>query len=131
MSLIPRSFYLDDIFDDFGRAPRTNEMKCDVYEKDGNYNIEMDIPGYDKKDIKIECDNNVLTIVAEKTEENNEEGQDKKYIRRERVYGKVSRTFSFADIDEEAIKAEFTNGILKLTIPKSEKVETKKVIEID
>lgn len=131
MSLIPRSFYLDDIFDDFGRAPRTNEMKCDVYEKDGNYNIEMDIPGYDKKDIKIECDNNVLTIVAEKTTENNEENQDKKYIRRERVYGKVSRTFSFADIDEEAIRAEFTNGILKLTIPKAEKVETRKVIEID
>lgn len=131
MSLIPRSFYLDDIFDDLGRAPRVNEGKCDVYEKDGNYNIEMDIPGYDKKDIKIECDNNVLTIVAEKNEENNEEDEDKKYIRRERVYGKISRTFNFADIDEESIKAEFTNGILKLTIPKAEKVETKKVIEID
>lgn len=132
MSLIPRSFYLDDIFDDFGRMPRNNEMmKCDVYEKDGNYNIEMDIPGYDKKDIKIECDNNVLTIVAEKETENNEEDEGKKYIRRERVYGKVSRTFNFADIDEEAIKAEFINGILKITVPKKEKVETRKVIEID
>ncbi|MDE5888529.1 MAG: Hsp20/alpha crystallin family protein [Bacilli bacterium] len=132
MSLIPRSFYLDDIFDEFGRTPRTNDMmKCDVYEKDGNYNIEMDIPGYDKKDIKIECDNNVLTIVAEKQAENNEEDENKKYIRRERVYGKVSRTFNFADIDEEAIKAEFTNGILKIVVPKKEKVETRKVIEID
>ncbi len=131
MSLIPRSFYLDDIFDEFGRTPRVGEMKCDVYEKEGNYNIEMDIPGYDKKDIKIECDNNVLTIVAEKENENKEEDEGKKYIRRERVYGKVSRTFNFADIDEEAIKAEFTNGILKITVPKKEKVETRKVIEID
>lgn len=132
MSLIPRSFYLDDIFDEFGRTPRANDMmKCDVYEKDGNYNIEMDIPGYDKKDIKIECDDNILTIVAEKTNENNEEDEGKKYIRRERVYGKVSRTFNFADIDEEAINAEFTDGILKITVPKKEKVETKKVIKIN
>lgn len=131
MSLIPRNFYLDDIFDDFSRMPRTNDMKCDIYEKDGNYNIELDIPGYDKSDIKIECDNNVLTITAEKNNETKEEGEDKKYIRRERVYGKVTRTFNFSDIDEDAIQAEFTNGILKITVPKAEPVETKKVIEIN
>lgn len=132
MSLIPRNFYLDDIFNDFGAVPtRSNEMKCDVYEKEGNYNIEMDIPGYDKKDIKIECDNNVLTIIAEKNNETNEEDEDKKYIRRERIYGKVTRTFNFTDIDEDAIKAEFNNGILKVIVPKSEKVDTKKVIEIN
>ena len=106
-------------------------MKCDVYEKDGNYNVEMDIPGFDKKDIKIECEDGVLVVSAEKNNEVNEEDTEKRYIRRERVYGKVSRTFNFADIDEENIKAEFTNGMLKLTIPKTEKVESKKVIEID
>lgn len=131
MSLIPRNFYLDDIFDEFGRTPRTNDMKCDIYEKDGNYNIELDIPGYDKNDIKIECDNNVLTITAERNNEKNEEDESKKYIRRERVYGKITRTFNFSDIDEDAIKAEFTNGILKVTVPKAEPVETKKVIEIN
>ena len=131
MSLIPRSFYLDDIFDDLGRGAKTFDMKCDVYEKDGNYNVEMDIPGFDKKDIKIECEDGVLVITAEKNNEVNDEDQDRRYIRRERVYGKVSRTFNFADIDEENIKAEFTNGMLKLTIPKTEKVESKKVIEID
>lgn len=130
MSLIPRNFYLDDIFDDFGRLPKTNDMKCDVYESDGNYNIEMDIPGYDKKDITIECDNGVLTITAEKSNESNEEDENKKYIRRERVYGKVSRTFTFSDINEEEIKAEFNNGILKVVVPKIEKNESKKVIEI-
>ena len=131
MSLIPRNFYLDDIFDGFAPAPaRVDAMKCDVYEKDGNYNIEMDIPGYEKKDIAIECDNGVLSITAEKTQESNEEAEDKKYIRRERVYGKLSRSFTFDDIDEEAINAEFNNGILKVIVPKKEKQDTKKVIEI-
>ena len=131
MSLIPRNFYLDDIFDDLGRAPRVNDMKCDVYEKNGNYNIELDIPGYNKEDIKIECEDGILSITAEKNRETNEEDSDKKYIRRERVYGKISRTFSFSDIDEDAISAEFNNGILKITIPKTQKVESKKVIEIN
>lgn len=131
MSLIPRSFYLDDIFDDFGRMPKVNDMKCDVYESDGNYNIEMDIPGYDKKDIQIECNDGILTITAEKNSEANEEDENKKYIRRERVYGKVSRVFNFTDIDEDAIKAEFNNGILKVIVPKVEKTESKKIIEIN
>lgn len=134
MSLIPRSFYLDDIFDDIPRMPKVQElhtMKCDVYEKDGNYNIEMDIPGYDKKDISIECEDGILTIKAEKNSEINEEGNDKKYIRRERVYGKITRSFNLADIDEENIKADFVNGTLKVVIPKQEKQETKRVIEIN
>ncbi len=131
MSLIPRNFYLDDIFEDLGKPPRPHDMKCDVYEKNGNYNIELDIPGYNKEDIKIECEDGILSITAEKNRETNEEDSDKKYIRRERVYGKISRTFSFSDIDEDAISAEFNNGILKITIPKTQKVESKKVIEIN
>ncbi len=134
MSLIPRSFYLDDIFDDMPRMPKIHElntMKCDVYEKDGNYNIEMDIPGYDKKDISIECEDGVLTIVAEKNNEVNEENPDKKYIRRERVYGKVCRSFRFTDIDEDRIAADFRNGILTVTIPKTQKQESKRIIEIN
>lgn len=129
MSLIPRSFYLDNPFDDFDSL-RSNEFKCDIYEKDNIYHVEMDIPGFDKKDIKIECNDGYLTITAEK-EEKEEEDESKKYIRRERVYGKYQRTFSFGDIEEDAIKAEFQNGMLKLTIPKTEVKETKKIINID
>ena len=132
MSLIPRNFYLDDIFDDFHPVPpRMDAMKCDVYEKDGNYNIEMDIPGYKKNDIKIECEEGLLTVSAEKKFENNEEDKNKKYIRRERHYGKVSRTFTFNDINDEAIRADFHDGILKIVIPKKEKSESRKVIEIN
>lgn len=134
MSLIPRNFYLDDIFEDMPRMPKVHDlhaMKCDVYEKDGNYNIEMDIPGYDKKDISIECEDGILTISAEKNNEVNEENEEKKYIRRERVYGKITRSFSFADIDEENITADFNNGILTVVIPKSQKQESKRIIEIN
>ena len=134
MSLIPRNFYLDDIFEDMPRMPKVHDlhaMKCDVYEKDGNYNIEMDIPGYDKKDISIECEDGILTISAEKNNEVNEENEDKKYIRRERVYGRITRSFNFADIDEDGISADFNNGILTVVIPKSQKQESKRIIEIN
>lgn len=130
MSLIPRSFYLDDIFDDFSRPVKMNDMKCDIYESNGNYNIVMDIPGYDKDDISIECEDGILTITAEKNSESEQKDEDKKYIRRERVYGKVSRTFNFSDINEEEIDAEFKNGSLKVVVPKLEKRESKRVIEI-
>lgn len=128
MNLIPRGFYLDDIFDDFAVSKHT-EMKCDIYEKENKYYIEMDVPGFDKKDINVECNNGYVTITAEKTTENNED--DKKFIRRERTYGKVQRSFNFGEIDEENITAEFKDGTLKLCIPKKEVNNTKKVIQID
>lgn len=130
MDLFPRKFYLDDIFDDFMPTKRENHhMKCDIYEKDGLYTIEMDIPGYDKKDISIENNNDYLTITAEKSEEDNKE--EKNYIRRERAYGKYQRSFYVGDLDADSIKASFSDGILKVTIPKKEEIENKKIIEIE
>ena len=127
MSLIPRNFYLDDIFNDFS-SNQSNNMKCDIYEKDGNYHIEIDIPGFDKNEISVECENGYLTITAEKNEEN--EDENKNYIRRERTYGKYQRSFYLGDVDEEAIKAEFKHGILKIHVPKLEEKDTKRHIEI-
>lgn len=127
MNLIPRNFYLDDFFDDFV-PQRYNEMKCDIFEEDGTYNLEMDIPGFKKDDIKIECNNGFVTITAEKSSEDEE--KSKKFIRRERTYGKYQRSFNFGDIEEDKIDAEFKDGILKIAIPKREKIDTKKAIEI-
>ena len=129
MNLIPRGFYLDDIFDDLA-VSKHNDMKCDIYEKDNKYHIEMDIPGFDKKDINVECNNGYVTITAEKTTENNED-EDKKFIRRERTYGKIQRSFHFGDVDEENIKAEFKDGTLKVCIPKIDANQSKKIINID
>ena len=86
--LMPNKIYLDDVFDDF-MFPRMKEsdfgkMKCDIYEKNGVYHLEMDIPGFDKKDVNIEIDeNDYLTITAEKSHEDNKEDNEKNYIRKE------------------------------------------------
>ena len=129
MNLIPRKYYLDDIFDNFLSVPEESNMKCDIYEKDGVYHIEMDIPGFDKKDIKVECDKGYLTITAQK-EGKEEEHKDKNYIRRERRYGTYKREFYLGELDSEKINAEFKDGVLTVTVPKKEEVETKAVIEI-
>ena len=108
---------------DFGK------MKCDIYEKDGIFYLEMDIPGFDKSDIDIQIDDNdYLTITAEKSS-TNENTEDKNYIRKERTYGKYQRSFYVGEIDKEAIDATFENGILKITMPKKkeEKVKLQKI----
>lgn len=127
MNIIPKSFYLDDIFDNFD-STRNNNMKCDIYEKDGDYHIEIDIPGFDKKDIKVECDNGYLTVTAKKDED--AEDKTKNYIRRERSYGKYQRSFYIGDMDSNEIRAKFKHGMLKIIVPKVETKETKKHIEI-
>ena len=127
--MLPSRIFLDSLLDDYEDSRFKKSMKCDIFEKDGNYNVVMDIPGFKKEDINIECDNGVIKISCEKKEEENEE-DDKKYIRKERVYEKCERSFNFGDIKEDEIEAEFTDGTLKLVIPKQEKVDTKKSIEI-
>ncbi len=132
MDLIPRRFFMNDLFDDFAvpMLPKENHMKCDIYEKDGKYHIEMDVPGYNKEDIKIEAQKDSLVITAEKNEEKNEEDKKKRYIHRERRYGKYQRSFYLEDLDSENIDASFNNGVLKITIPKKEEKENKKFIDI-
>ena len=133
--LMPNKLYLDDVFDDFMFPTVKDEfgkMKCDIYEKDGAYHLEMDVPGFDKKDVQIEIDDNdYLTITAEKNTEDNEEDDDKNYIRKERNYGKYQRSFYVGGIDKDNIQANFENGILKISMPKKEEEKSsKKTIEI-
>ena len=130
MDLIPRKFYLDDVFDDFLTTKKEQNMKCDIYEKDGNYHIEMDVPGFSKNDISVEAKNGYLTVTASKNSENDEEDEKKNYIRRERVYGKYERSFYLGDLDQDKIDATFTDGCLKITVPKKSEEENKKIIEI-
>lgn len=127
MDLIPRKFFMNDFFDDLTLV-KENNMKCDIYEKDGDYHIEMDIPGFSKDEIKIEAKKDSLTIIAEKSTEVNDD--DKNYIHRERSYGKYQRSFYLNDLDSENINAEFNNGVLKIIVPKKEEKVDKKYIEI-
>lgn len=141
MMMIPRknSFDLfDEMFDDpfmeRGFFKKENSiMKTDIKEKDGNYVLEIDMPGYDKEDIKIELEKGYITVTANK--ESNKEEEDKKshYIHKERFYGSCSRSYYVGDkLTEDQIKASFKNGMLTLTFPKNseEKIEEKKYIQI-
>lgn len=126
-----------DFFSDTGRMLndyRTSVMKTDVKESDGFYEVDMELPGYKKEDVSAKLEKGYLTITAAKNEENNTDGSDGKYIRRERYSGQCSRTFYVGEtIRQEDIHAKFENGILKLTVPKSEpaKIEEQKYIAIE
>ncbi len=130
MSLLPGKFYLDDFFDDFAPMPKMPkmDMKCDIYEKGGNVHIELDVPGFDKNDIKLDVDDGILTVEA--TREDEKEDEDKNYYRKERAFGSFKRQFTVGNIKEDEISAKFNNGVLKISFPKEEKKETKKFIEI-
>lgn len=126
-----RKYYLDSIFDNFmDGTDNFDVMKCDVYEKDGAYHIEADIPGFKKDEISVDCEDGYVTISAEKNTENEEKDENKKYIKRERFYGKTVRKFYVGDVDSEKIKAEFKDGMLELVVPKEEKLPNKRTIEI-
>ena len=125
--MLPSRFY-DDMFDVF--EPQVNKgMNCDIYEKDGMYHVEIDAPGFKKNEISIECHKGTLTIKAKK-EFNKEEHEGKKYLRHERRFSTMERSFYLGDIDEDKIKAEFVDGTLKITVPTKQE-EAKRTITIE
>ncbi len=126
MNLIPRNFYLDDVFDN----ANVNIMKSDIYEKGGVYHIEMEMPGFSKEDIKIETKDGYVTIKATKKEVLDEGDESKNYLRRERSFGEYERSFYLGDFDTDKVEASFKGGILEVVVPKKEEQDNKKTIEI-
>lgn len=128
MSIVPRKFYLDSIFDNLISEEKLQPMKCDIYEKDNQYHIEADIPGFKKDEISVTCDDGYLTITAEKQQE--AENSDKNYIKKERIYGKIERQFYIGNVDMENITADFNDGMLKIVVPREDETKNQKQIEI-
>ncbi len=122
-----------DLFDDpFFSNHETKVMRTDIKEGKDNYDIIIDLPGYDKENIKIDIDNGYLNVTASMNKQD-EEKEEGKFVRRERYFGEASRSFYVGDkVTEEDIHATFKNGILKLNIPKKdeEQISQKKYIEI-
>jgi len=112
----------DDMFKGFMVRPVISEMepeiKMDVSEDDKAYTVRAEIPGVKKDDIKVAVEGNQVSISAEVKKEK-EEKEGKKVIRSERYYGKVYRSFSLAqEVDQNAAKAKYSDGVLELTLPK-------------
>ena len=109
-------------------------MKTDVKEKDTEYEVDIDLPGFKKEDVKAELKDGYLTIRAAKGVDREEKKEDGKYIRKERYSGNMSRSFYVGkNVTQEDIHAKFEDGILKLTVPKKEakKAEEKSDITIE
>ena len=126
-----RKYYLDSIFDNFMDEGSDNfdVMKCDVYEKDGAYHIEADIPGFKKDEIQMELNDGVLTISAAKGLNKDEEDKKGNYIRKERYAGSMSRSFYVGKhVTVEDVHPKYESGILSFSVPKAEAkpVEEKK-----
>lgn len=122
----------DDFFDDFARpmrnmisyrTPTSTTMRTDVRETDSGYELDIDLPGYKREDVKAELKDGYMTISAQKKSENETQDDSKKYLRRERYYGSCSRSFYVGEnVTEEDIHARFEDGILKIAVPKKEAV---------
>ena len=126
--MTPRRNFGFDLFDEMFKDPffsrmdrQTAMMKTDIKEKDGDYLMEIDLPGFAKEDINAELQNGYMTITAKKDESKGTKDEDGNYIHRERYTGSCSRSFYVGEgITEEDIKASFKDGILRLAIPKEE-----------
>lgn len=124
--LLPSIFednFVDSFFQDMFRFPlpfrSTQSMNTDVIESKDSYQMEIELPGYEKKDIHASLNQGYLTITASRSEESKEEDDKGRILRQERYMGQCKRSFFVGDhVTEEDIKAEFENGVLKLVIPK-------------
>ena len=113
-----------------------NVMSTDIKELDDGYELEIDLPGFKKDEIKASVENGYLTISAARgLDEDEKDKKSGKYIRRERYAGACERSFYVGeDVKQEDIKASFQHGILKLFVPKKEAkpaVEDHKYIAIE
>lgn len=127
--------FKDPFFNRLSTASNKQSMKTDIKEKDGNYLMEIDLPGFQKEDIRAELNKGYLTVTAEHNENKEKKDEEGNYIYRERSCGQCSRSFYVGDyMTEEEIKGSFKDGTLTLTFPKEEqqKLEDhKKLISIE
>ena len=134
----PRADYLGDLVDDLFKGflvrpmyaearEQVARIKVDVTEKEGAYLVHAELPGVKKEDIQLSIDGAQVTLAAEiKREKDAKDGE--RLLHTERVYGKVSRSFTLPqDIDEGAAQAKFADGVLELTLPKKAAAQKKQI----
>ena len=128
----------DDFFNDFdmfpgwsGRNPlygkhARNMMKTDVRETEDTYEVDVDLPGFQKDEIRLDLKDGYLTIQAAKGLDKDEQDKKGKYIRQERYAGAMSRSFYVGDVEPDQISAKYEHGVLQISLPKAGKKELPK-----
>ena len=122
---------IDDFMDDFafpdidsklyGKHAK-NLMKTDVKETDNAYEVDIDLPGFKKDEIRMQLNDGYLTISAAKGIDKEQKNENGKYVRRERYSGSMTRSFYVGEnVKQEDIHPKFENGILSFTLPKDDK----------
>jgi HSP20 family protein len=126
---------MNRLFEDTGRGIRRSEEPAsttiwspavDIYETDGEIVVQAELPGMDRKDISLHLENNVLTIRGDR--QFKKETKEDNYHRIERSYGAFSRSFSIpTTVDEDKIRADYKDGVLKVALPKKEQAKPKQI----
>lgn len=93
-------------------------MKTDIAETEKEYRVKVDMPGFNKKDIHINYNNNVLTITGHRDTFADESDKEGNVLHSERSYGQLSRQYRLPDVDIDKVNAKYTDGVLILTLPK-------------
>lgn len=122
MEEFERNFFADP-FGSFFENRDLAEFKTDVTDEGDRFLLEADLPGFDKKDIKLDIEGDTLTVQAERHSKVEQKDCKDKIVRIERAYGSYSRSFDVSGIDTDKIKATYENGVLKLSLPKKEKTD--------
>jgi len=126
---------MNRLFEDAGRGIRRSEEPAsttiwspavDIYETEGEIVVQAELPGMDRKDISLNLENNVLTIRGDR--QFNKETKEDNYHRIERSYGGFSRSFSIpTTVDEDKIRADYKDGVLRIALPKKEQAKPKQI----
>lgn len=130
------NFFGDDFFGEHSPLyckHGKNLMKTDIHEKDGGYELAIDLPGFKKDEISLDIKDGYLSISAQKGLDKDEEDKKGRIIRQERYAGVCSRSFYVGDVKPEDVKAKYESGVLTITLPKDEpkKLENKSRITIE
>ena len=129
-SMTPFDFFEDfsrNLFNDF----KSNLIKTDIHETDNEYLVEAELPGIPKENIQVTYENGVLTISGQQQTDTVDEDKKGKLIRSERSLTSVQRQYLLENVKEDEIKASYSDGVLKVTLPKDSNKEIKKSISIE
>lgn len=115
----------------FGGRNVVSAFRTDVSDTGDAYKLEAELPGFKKDDIKIDIENDCLTISAERKLENEDKDSKSNFVKRERFYGSYSRSFDVTGIDTDSIEASYADGVLTLVMPKKkEEIPASRRLEI-